>query len=58
MTIDEAIWYADLMATGDERMHPLKDRYGTMRFGRLCGDALRIVKKLQEECGLNEEVAK
>lgn len=55
MTIDEAIRYAELMATGDEKMHPLKDRYGTMRFGSLCAAALRIVKKLMEEYGLEIE---
>lgn len=55
MTIDEAIRYADWMATGDEKMHPPKERYGTMRFGRLCGHALRIVKKLQEEYGIELE---
>ena len=57
MTIDEAIKYADLMALDMLRMENMSET-DTQAFGRMCANALRQVKKMNEENELTKETEK
>lgn len=63
MTIDKAIKYADLMASGNvsgvQVFDAIEYQGGDLEyFGRMCADALRLAKKMSEANGLTEETEK